>query len=80
MSYQLRQWMMPAQYYDIYDLVSDMYRGDENTFFHKFFFQATINLLIGYEPPANATPNLNDQPDGDMSQVDAGKLTVNLRN
>lgn len=38
MSYQLRQWMMPAQYYDIYDLVSDMYRGDENTFFHQIFF------------------------------------------
>lgn len=45
-----------------------------------FFFQATINLLIGYEPPANATPNLNDQPDGDVSHVDAGKLTGNLRN
>lgn len=41
MSYQLRQWMMPAQYYDIYDLVSDMYRGAENIYFffsgnHKF--------------------------------------------
>ncbi|XP_020486571.2 myoferlin [Labrus bergylta] len=33
---------------------------------------AAINLLIGYEPPANAVPNLNDQPDGDMSHVDAG--------
>lgn len=77
MSYQLRQWMMPAQYYDMYDLVSDMYRGAENIY---FFFQATINLLIGYEPPANATPNLNDQPDGDVSHVDAGKLTGNLRN
>ncbi|KAM9345045.1 myoferlin [Symphorus nematophorus] len=33
---------------------------------------ATINLLIGYEPPASATPNLNDQPDGDMTHVDAG--------
>ncbi|KAG8000133.1 Myoferlin, partial [Nibea albiflora] len=33
--------------------------------------QATINLLIGYEPPANTTPNLNE-PDGDMSHVDAG--------
>ncbi|TMS04767.1 Myoferlin [Larimichthys crocea] len=31
---------------------------------------ATINLLIGYEPPANTTPNLNE-PDGDMSHVDA---------
>lgn len=33
---------------------------------------ATINLLIGYEPPPNATPNLNDQPDADMSHADAG--------
>ncbi|XP_036979815.1 myoferlin [Acanthopagrus latus] len=33
---------------------------------------ATINLIIGYEPPANATPNLNDQPDGDMSYADTG--------
>ncbi|XP_060895814.1 myoferlin [Labrus mixtus] len=33
---------------------------------------AAINLLIGYEPPANTVPNLNDQPDGDMSHMDAG--------
>ncbi|XP_070833559.1 myoferlin isoform X2 [Chaetodon trifascialis] len=33
---------------------------------------ATINLLIGYEPPPSATPNLNDQPDADMSHADAG--------
>ncbi|XP_041645504.1 myoferlin [Cheilinus undulatus] len=33
---------------------------------------AAINLLIGYEPPPNATPDLNDQPDGDVSHVDAG--------
>lgn len=33
---------------------------------------ATINLLIGYEPPPNTTPDLNDPSDGDMSQVDAG--------
>ncbi|XP_010792529.1 myoferlin [Notothenia coriiceps] len=33
---------------------------------------ATINLLIGYEPPANAMPNLNDRPDVDTSQVDGG--------
>ncbi|KAM4607196.1 myoferlin isoform 2-T2 [Polymixia lowei] len=32
---------------------------------------ATINLLIGYEPPANSTASLNDQPDGDMSYGDA---------
>lgn len=44
------------------------------------FFQATINLLIGYEPPPSATPNLNDQPDGDTSHADAGKFTVNPRN
>lgn len=36
-------------------------------------FQATINLLIGYEPPPNATTSVNDQPDGDTSYVDAGK-------
>ncbi|KAF3842053.1 hypothetical protein F7725_024004 [Dissostichus mawsoni] len=33
---------------------------------------ATINLLIGYEPPANAMPNLNDRPDVDTSQVHGG--------
>lgn len=42
-------------------------------------FQATINLLIGYEPPENATPNPNDQPDGSISHAEAGKLTINLR-
>lgn len=36
-------------------------------------FQATINLLIGYEPPPNATSTLNDQPDGDKSLADAGE-------
>ncbi|KAM3862781.1 myoferlin [Diretmus argenteus] len=34
---------------------------------------ATINLLIGYEPPANSTVNLNDQPDGDVSYGDVGE-------
>ncbi|XP_068577997.1 myoferlin [Cebidichthys violaceus] len=33
---------------------------------------ATINLLIGYEPPADTTVNLKEQPDGDTSHVDAG--------
>ncbi|KAM9847707.1 myoferlin [Aulostomus maculatus] len=33
---------------------------------------ATINLLIGYEPPASTAPNFNDQPDGDVSHVDDG--------
>ncbi|XP_056291609.1 myoferlin isoform X2 [Pseudoliparis swirei] len=33
---------------------------------------ATINLLIGYDPPADSTINLNEQPDGDTSHVDAG--------
>ncbi|KAF1375699.1 hypothetical protein PFLUV_G00222910 [Perca fluviatilis] len=33
---------------------------------------ATINLVIGYEPPANTSSNLNDQPDGDTN-VDAGE-------
>ncbi|XP_031161831.1 myoferlin isoform X1 [Sander lucioperca] len=32
---------------------------------------ATINLSIGYEPPANTSSNLNDQPEGDTN-VDAG--------
>ncbi|XP_071371948.1 myoferlin isoform X1 [Centroberyx affinis] len=32
---------------------------------------ANINLLIGYEPPASSTPNLNE-PDGVMSHGDAG--------
>lgn len=50
-----------------------MYKGAET-----FFFQATINLLIGYEPPGNIGPNLSDHPDGNMSHVDVGKLTLNL--
>ncbi|XP_026165382.1 myoferlin isoform X2 [Mastacembelus armatus] len=33
---------------------------------------AIINLLIGYEPPANTTPNLNEPYDGSTSHVDAG--------
>ncbi|XP_033469329.2 myoferlin isoform X1 [Epinephelus lanceolatus] len=33
---------------------------------------AAINLLIGYEPPASSTPDLNDQPDGDTAHVDGG--------
>ncbi|XP_044069652.1 myoferlin isoform X2 [Siniperca chuatsi] len=33
---------------------------------------ATINLLLVYEPLSSTTPNLNDQPAGDMSHVDAG--------
>ncbi|XP_008284661.1 myoferlin isoform X2 [Stegastes partitus] len=33
---------------------------------------ATINLLIRYEPHANTTPNLNEQSEGDMSNVDTG--------
>uniref|UniRef100_A0A7N6BWV6 C2 domain-containing protein n=1 Tax=Anabas testudineus TaxID=64144 RepID=A0A7N6BWV6_ANATE len=41
----------------------------------NILFQATINLHIGYEPPANTTPNLNDQPGTDVSHVDAGNGT-----
>ncbi|XP_070771991.1 myoferlin isoform X2 [Enoplosus armatus] len=37
---------------------------------------ATINLLIGYEPPASTTPNLNDQPDGDIDDGDEGEADV----
>ncbi|CAG6017075.1 unnamed protein product [Menidia menidia] len=33
---------------------------------------ATINLLIGYEPPANNASNPNDQTNDDMSHVDGG--------
>ncbi|XP_040905251.1 myoferlin [Toxotes jaculatrix] len=33
---------------------------------------ATVNLLIGYEPPTNPTPNLNEQPEGDTPHVDGG--------
>jgi len=46
-----------------------------------YLFQTNINLLIGYEPPANTTSNPNDQANGDMLHVDGGKKTaVNLRN
>ncbi|KAM4591429.1 myoferlin [Odontesthes bonariensis] len=33
---------------------------------------ANINLLIGYEPPANAPSKPNDQANGDMLHVDGG--------
>ncbi|XP_031416619.1 myoferlin isoform X1 [Clupea harengus] len=33
---------------------------------------ATIDLVIGYEAPANAPPNPNEQKDGDVSVGDAG--------
>lgn len=57
-----------------YHLVLDIYSRAENANWENInFFQATINLLIGYEPPPNTTPNLNDQPDGDVSHADAGK-------
>ncbi|XP_056148135.1 myoferlin [Lampris incognitus] len=35
-------------------------------------FGTTVNLVIGYEPPANSTPNVKDQPDGDTSYGDVG--------
>lgn len=53
-----------------------MYSRDDNTNWKKnilFFIQATINLIIGYEPPVSNTPNPNDQLDGDMAHVDDGK-------
>lgn len=34
--------------------------------------QGTINLMIGYDPPANAAPDLND-PDAGDAAADAGK-------
>lgn len=36
-----------------------------------FLFQATIDLMIGYDPPANSAPNLNDPQAGDAT-ADAG--------
>ncbi|TRY56790.1 hypothetical protein DNTS_035606 [Danionella cerebrum] len=33
-------------------------------------FGATINLTIGYEPPASTVPNLNEQSSGDASAVE----------
>lgn len=38
-------------------------------------FQATIDLMIGYDPPANAAPNLND-PDAGDATVDTGMLIL----
>ncbi|XP_072293204.1 myoferlin-like isoform X1 [Eucyclogobius newberryi] len=38
-------------------------------------FGATINLLVGYEPPSHCSPNMNDNADGDISNVD-GDHTV----
>uniref|UniRef100_A0A665VEZ9 Myoferlin like n=1 Tax=Echeneis naucrates TaxID=173247 RepID=A0A665VEZ9_ECHNA len=35
---------------------------------------ATINLIIGYEPPVSATPNPNEHPDGDQSHVDQANV------
>lgn len=40
--------------------------------------QATIDLVIGYEPPANAPPNPNEQKDADLSAGDAGMLQLCL--
>uniref|UniRef100_H3CTB7 Myoferlin n=1 Tax=Tetraodon nigroviridis TaxID=99883 RepID=H3CTB7_TETNG len=38
---------------------------------------ATINLLIGYEPPPNATTTVNDQPDaGGANDGDEGEILV----
>ena len=38
-------------------------------------FQATINLVIGYDPPPNAVPNLNDPQAGDAT-MDAGMFII----
>lgn len=40
-----------------------------------FLLQATINLVVGYDSPANTSPNLNDQSNADTSHVEAGKKT-----
>lgn len=37
------------------------------------FFKATINLVVAYDPPANAAPNPNNPPAGDAT-VDGGGL------
>ena len=44
----------------------------------RFVLQATINLMIGYEPPASITPISNDQPGVDLSHGDPGTLWSGL--
>lgn len=56
-----------------YHYVSDIYSIADDVNLENILFQATINLLVGYETPANTTPNLNEQPDADVSHMDAGK-------
>lgn len=41
-------------------------------------FQATISLLIGYEPPASAIANPNAQVDGDAGAGEAGQCCYSI--
>lgn len=54
----------------MHDLVSDTERGIK----YVLLLQATINLIIGYEAPAKASSDDNDQPDGVGSHGDAGMI------
>lgn len=40
--------------------------------------QGTIDLTIGYDPPANAAPNLNDPDTGDAA-ADAGTFIKKIK-
>lgn len=53
--------------------VSDGSYGDMKYVWGFVLFQATISLLIGYEPPASAVPTQNAQVDGDASAGEAGQ-------
>lgn len=53
---------------------SDGPYGDMQDVCGFVLFQATINLVIGYEPPASTISNPNAQVDGDASATDAGQL------
>lgn len=74
-----RTWMTPGiciVLQEVAEFVWYSYRYSiaDHANLENILFQATINLHIGYEPPANTTPNLNDQPGTDVSHVDAGKF------
>lgn len=43
-------------------------------------FQATISLVITYEPPASAIPNPNAQVDGDASAGETGQFIADFPN
>uniref|UniRef100_A0A7N6BMJ5 C2 domain-containing protein n=1 Tax=Anabas testudineus TaxID=64144 RepID=A0A7N6BMJ5_ANATE len=66
-----RTWMTPGiciVLQEVAEFVWYSYRYSiaDHANLENILFQATINLHIGYEPPANTTPNLNDQPGTDV--------------